>query len=1226
MLKHKTNSRYLRATLFSTLLATAACDCGGRLDDKPGDMDAGMGMDAGQNPARDGGVYITTVCDNPPLQAPSSGTCSITAGDDFTLIRASIVVPSGRLDNGHLLISSSGKIACAACDCSGEAGFAGATVLECADAVVSPGLVNAHEHLNFAEGPPKLHPEERFDHRHDWRRGKNGHTRIPSPRNEGGNKGILWGELRHLMGGATTVNGSGGVAGLLRNLDRNEPLQEGLGNSSVQYSTFPLSDTSGSTRNGDCNYSNIDSPTESGIMNGAAYTPHISEGINEEARNEFLCLSRSDNGGEDVLLPKTSIIHAIGITPVDTLAIAAEQASVIWSPRSNIDLYGHTAQVTMMARYGITLALGTDWVVSGSMNMLREMRCADDLNRNNYSTFFSDRDIVDMATKNGAHALGAGRQLGQLKTGFEADVVIFARQSRDSYRAIIEAQAGDVVMVMRGGKALYGDEAVITALTGNGTGCEAIDVCGTSKSLCLQRDSGFQMSDLRAAIMDNPYEPFYCGLPPKEPSCVPFRSGEFLGLPTADDADGDGIINTLDLCPGVFSAIRALDGTMQADADGDMVGDVCDPCPLDANTTDCEGPKTDDRDGDGVVNDMDNCPDVANADQADADGDLKGDLCDDCPNQANPGNEACIVTVYEVKQAQKMGSVKITGLVVTATSERGYFAQIPADHANYDATLKEKFGGIFVFTGSVDSNPNPGDKVDIQGETTVFYGQIQIQNASHSVTAQAVALPNPVIETSANVGTGGSLSEEYEAVLVEVQNVNVTALNPEPGPGDNAPTNSYVLDGVLRVNDYMYLTEPFPVVSDQISFVRGILRHSNSHSKLEPRFMDDVGLTPSLRGFEPDLLFVPTATTGIPAGGFQINLSRATETQISIALVSSSTSVTVPNNVTIDAGSSYAEVPITVGLPTQAEEVVISASYDGKTVFAKIYPYDDNFARHAIAIRLTSSTIRPGASTSGEIELNLPAASMGSEVYLSVSPSNLGQVLTTSTATTASTSGDLELWVMSEQRLAMFTFVASSSTGVGMISARDISGTITASVSFEVTSSVTRTPMPGDLLITEILFNPSDSNEKLREWFEVYNQSADSIQIDGITIADNGGESRGFQIENTNLAIAPGGYAIFAYSNNLAENGGISAMVGYGSSGIQLSNSGDQITLIYQGNIIDEVTWTGSWPGGNGTAICLKAPYGDNDMSSSWSSSVGSFGSSPDNGHPGDASDSTNCP
>ena len=42
-----------------------------------------------------------------------------------------------------------------------------------------------------------------------------------------------------------------------------------------------------------------------------------------------------------------------------------------------------------------------------------------------------------------------------------------------------------------------------------------------------------------------------------------------------------------------------------------------------------------DRDGDGVPDDVDNCPDVANPDQANEDGDKFGDVCDPCPVEAN---------------------------------------------------------------------------------------------------------------------------------------------------------------------------------------------------------------------------------------------------------------------------------------------------------------------------------------------------------------------------------------------------------------------------------------------------------------------------------------------------------------------------------------------------------------------------------------------------------------
>jgi len=94
------------------------------------------------------------------------------------------------------------------------------------------------------------------------------------------------------------------------------------------------------------------------------------------------------------------------------------------------------------------------------------------------------------------------------------------------------------------------------------------------------------------------------------------------------DADGDDIEEAVDVCPGFSNA-------SQSDVDGDQHGDVCDNCPGDTNAyqedmdTDGIGDVCDsDLDGDGFAHASDNCPWIANADQADLDIDFIGDLCD----------------------------------------------------------------------------------------------------------------------------------------------------------------------------------------------------------------------------------------------------------------------------------------------------------------------------------------------------------------------------------------------------------------------------------------------------------------------------------------------------------------------------------------------------------------------------------------------------------------------
>ena len=60
------------------------------------------------------------------------------------------------------------------------------------------------------------------------------------------------------------------------------------------------------------------------------------------------------------------------------------------------------------------MALGTDWMPSGSMNLLRELKCADSLNTNYYAKHFSDGDLWRMVTYNAAWAAGASDMIGAL--------------------------------------------------------------------------------------------------------------------------------------------------------------------------------------------------------------------------------------------------------------------------------------------------------------------------------------------------------------------------------------------------------------------------------------------------------------------------------------------------------------------------------------------------------------------------------------------------------------------------------------------------------------------------------------------------------------------------------------------------------------------------------------------------------------------------------------------
>lgn len=100
------------------------------------------------------------------------------------------------------------------------------------------------------------------------------------------------------------------------------------------------------------------------------------------------------------------------------------------------------------------------------------------------------------------------------------------------------------------------------------------------------------------------------------------------------DSDGDGVIDDCDGCPSDPAKSVAGScgcGNPETDTDGDGTPDCVDGCPNDpaksaAGACGC-GTADMDSDEDGIADCIDNCPAVANADQADSDGDGVGDAC-----------------------------------------------------------------------------------------------------------------------------------------------------------------------------------------------------------------------------------------------------------------------------------------------------------------------------------------------------------------------------------------------------------------------------------------------------------------------------------------------------------------------------------------------------------------------------------------------------------------------
>lgn len=521
-------------------------------------------------------------CGNSPA-APPAGICSRVAGDGNLLIDATLMTEHRVYEDGQILIDGAGVIQCVGCDCSGAPGYATATRVTCADGVLSPGQINLHDHMGWNDSPPVDHGTERFDHRHDWRLGSRGHGSVSTGASDNSTDSRTWAELRHLIAGTTSMAGSGSAPALVRNLDRVADL-DGLVEEPLDYDTFPLGDAAGTLIASGCAYSDFPSPPAD-----ETYLPHVAEGTDPEARNEFLCLADPTNTGGLDVIAGSAISHGIALRAEDGALLAARGASLVWSPRSDVSLYGMTAPVLAFRNLGVEVALATNWLPTGSMNLQRELACAKHLSATFFDQAFSDHDLLGMVTWSGARAANM-TSIGALRTGAVADLVIYDGSVRQHANAVVDAGPQDIVLVLKGGLPMYGDGDLMVDLGAGDGSCETMTGCLASKRLCVERETETTLAALSAQFTDYPL--FDCSAsPPDERSCTPSRdegdASTFTGVPTLTDQDGDGVEDSGDLCPAVFDPPRPVDGFLQADSDADGLGDACDRCPLVPGTTGC---------------------------------------------------------------------------------------------------------------------------------------------------------------------------------------------------------------------------------------------------------------------------------------------------------------------------------------------------------------------------------------------------------------------------------------------------------------------------------------------------------------------------------------------------------------------------------------------------------------------------------------------------------------
>lgn len=178
-----------------------------------------------------------------------------------------------------------------------------------------------------------------------------------------------------------------------------------------------------------------------------------------------------------------------------------------------------------------------------------------------------------------------------------------------------------------------------------------------------------------------------------------------------------------------------------------------------------------------------------------------------------------------------------------------------------------------------------------------------------------------------------------------------------------------------------------------------------------------------------------------------------------------------------------------------------------------------------------------------------------------------------------------------------------------------LAGILTLGWEFSATAQVT--PATGDIVITEIMSNPSAVSDTKGEWLELYNVLDLPLDLNGLIIRDEG--SNHHQIDQEGgLILEPHCCLVLGKNGDPSENGGLS--VGYVYGNFSLSNSSDEVILeLPDGTLLDQVNYESGWPLVSGASMELHPDYLSplaNDLPDNWLEATLSYGSG-DKGTPG---------
>jgi 5-methylthioadenosine/S-adenosylhomocysteine deaminase len=408
--------------------------------------------------------------------APSLGDRMVITGRVVTMNDQRTVVPSGAV------YLAGGTIAAVQpASAPAPEGFGDSPHLA-TRGTIYPGLIELHNHLSY--NILRLWPvPKEYGDRNQWAGTSEYRTLISGPMGVIGRHPELvpalvrYVEAKCLVAGVTTTQGialysDAGIRKYYRGVVRNveQPADPALSAASDRISDVAAADVSRFW-------------TE--LQRSHCLLLHLAEGTDSSARQHFLDLALPD--GDWAISPQLAGIHAVGLQDQDVKVFADHGGAMVWSPLSNLLLYGDTARVGELHAAGVRIGIGSDWSPSGSKNLLGELKITRLWNESqDGGPVFTDEDLVAMATRNAASILG-WEGVGSIEPGKRADLLAVRSEVGDPYGTLIESTESDVVLVTIEGVPRFGWPSLIRP---SNPAAEPLRVGGADRLLNLADAAG----------------------------------------------------------------------------------------------------------------------------------------------------------------------------------------------------------------------------------------------------------------------------------------------------------------------------------------------------------------------------------------------------------------------------------------------------------------------------------------------------------------------------------------------------------------------------------------------------------------------------------------------------------------------------------------------------------------------------------------------------------------